>query len=212
MPTANPNYAHECNANKVKKEEGGLPLSFCFTPEQIAELFRFYVLEAPTAKGGITAAQKSRSLKQLGWSGKKLNELERKLLRASAMQSIVILGSSSLAETLKSMSFTNNLCIEHPRCLLQRPTKLKLQEDGQVKQLKDEVDTNRMQCLFRHMRNSFAHGNIQIFENRMVLLEDYATGSDSGQTAAILISSQALLDWIEIVETEGKVANESNAM
>ena len=59
---------------------------------------------------------------------------------------------------------------------------------------------SRIKALFRHMRNSFAHGNTYFFDNNMVLLED----KDGGKiTATILLPVHSLVDWIFIVDKNG---------
>lgn len=203
---SNPNYIHECTETLVSRDSGSTSISTCYSSEEIAELFRFYVLEAPVLKPDQTSKSPNlRSLKNLGWKdGSALNRLERKLLQASGMNSFIILGSTSISSTLEEMKLTDRICIAHPRCVLQRPTTLKLQEDGQITQNNRGTDVNRMQCLFRHLRNGFAHGCIRVFDKQAVLIEDYNTQGASTQTAAILLKAQTLLDWIEIIETQGK--------
>lgn len=203
--SSNPNYTHACGGRLVPHDSESASLSSCYSPEEISELFRFYVLEAPIKAGQGGKSAGLRYLKDLGWKDKSLNQLEGKLLQASEMSSFIILGSTSITATLKAMRFTDQICIEHPRCVLQRPTNLTLQEDGRVNQNNCTLDKNRMQGLFRHLRNGFAHGCIRIFGNSAVLIEDFnETKGQSVQTAAILVKAQTLLDWIEIVETQGK--------
>lgn len=50
-------------------------------------------------------------------------------------------------------------------------------------------------CLFRHIRNSFSHANTYFFDNDYMLLEDK---EKNRITARILIKQQTLLDWIKI--------------
>lgn len=197
-PTHNENYSHTCTANPVNRTDGLGDLSLVYTADEQATLYRFYIHEALTGKAEKSSST-TRSLADLGWAGtKKLNELERELLKAAGMHSFVMLGSNSIKETLKAMAFGDALCAEHPRCLLRRRTDLYLQETGVVRH---DYTQNRMECLFTHLRNGFAHGLVHVFDNGNVLIEDY---KDSKQTAAILVKAQTLLDWIEIVETQGK--------
>lgn len=203
----NPNYVHACTEPLAAKDSGARALASCYSADEIAELFRFYVLEAPALNPGKTTKNsRVRSLKDLGWKDSKtLNQLERKLLQASGISSFIILESTSISLTLKEMKLTDQICIAHPRCVLQRPTTLALQEDGQIERNNRKTDSSRMQCLFRHLRNGFAHGCIRVYDNRTILIEDFNknTGQDT-QTAAIFVRAQTLLDWIEIVETQGK--------
>ena len=75
----NENYQHVCDSTKFKLEGYRAPLSDCFTPDELSELFRFYVLQAPIAKDK-TALSTQRTLTSLGWNGPSIKILERKLL------------------------------------------------------------------------------------------------------------------------------------
>lgn len=59
----------------------------------------------------------------------------------------------------------------------------------------------KIKCLFRHIRNAFAHGNTYFFENENVLLEDK---DGKKVTARILIPQQALLEWTGIIDKSRK--------
>ena len=58
--------------------------------------------------------------------------------------------------------------------------------------------------LLTHMRNSLAHGCTYFFDNGNMLLEDRAAGSSGKTTAKILLPQSSFLDWIKIIDIDGK--------
>ena len=58
--------------------------------------------------------------------------------------------------------------------------------------------------LLTHMRNSLAHGCTYFFDNGNMLLEDRAAGSSGKTTAMILLPQSSFLDWIKIIDIDGK--------
>mgnify|MGYP001364947029 FL=1 len=113
----NENYQHACNSTKFKLEGYRAPLSDCFTPDELSELFRFYVLQAPIAKDK-TALSTQRTLTSLGWNGPSIKTLERKLLKASGLTSFIFIGSQTIDGTLENMALDKEICAEHPRAVL----------------------------------------------------------------------------------------------
>lgn len=87
------------------------------------------------------------------------------------------------------------ICAEHPRAVLHKDVKLTLREDNSIE--RRSGDENRMQCLFRHLRNGIAHGQTYLFPTGLVLIEDR---DGKRITARILIRKETLLAWIYIVE------------
>ena len=67
-------------------------------------------------------------------------------------------------------------------------------------------------CLFRHIRNAFAHNNVFFFENGNILLKDYQRDGDKQKdkkvTAAILIEFDTLFEWIRLIETDQERSEE----
>ena len=86
------------------------------------------------------------------------------------------------------------ICISHPRAVLMQNFTCSTDENEKVT-LKSEE--NRINAIFRHIRNALAHGNTFFFDNGMCLLEDK---DGKRRTAGILIPSRSLLDWIFIVD------------
>ena len=56
-----------------------------------------------------------------------------------------------------------------------------------------------VQCLLRHVRNAFAHGQTYILSNRMLLLCD----QDNKPTARILIKADTLVHWVKYIDIRG---------
>lgn len=108
--------------------------------------------------------------------------------------------------TLESMDLDskdkNCICISHPRTVLQWKTTLSIQEDGEVNVSTSET---RMECLFRHFRNSLAHNRTYVFtdieKGDTILLED-ADEASKKISARILIKTRTLLDWIDVVQSK----------
>ena len=71
----------------------------------------------------------------------------------------------------------------------------------EFEQTKLESKESRIKCLFRHIRNSLAHGDTFFFDNGNLLLEDK---DKSTITARILINQQTLIDCIKVIDKEGK--------
>ena len=210
-PKVNNNYIHSCDSTKFDIKKHKALITSCYEPNELKEIFRFYVLEAPILNQNKTSeAAGPRSLKELGWSGtQQLNKLEHLLLASSGLGTFAIMKSKSITETLKTMNLDDTICIEHPRCVICKPPKdLYYNEDGSL--FENQKNENRMQCLFRHIRNGIAHSLTYAFENEMILLEDRSDDRDC-ITAKILIHQKTLLDWIQIVETQGDEKQKADA-
>lgn len=104
------------------------------------------------------------------------------------------------------------ICIECPRGVLKWRYKSTITEDEELKfissknsnspQEEEDDETNdqheaMLSCLFRHIRNSFAHNNTYFFENGNLLLIDF--DSKNKVSAMLLIRQQTLLDWRALI-------------
>ena len=198
----NENYQHSCNSVKYSLEKYRADLSKHIAADEYSRIISFYLTQAPIQNKNTGETFGPRSLMQLGWCGNSdLNALESKLLTSSSISSFLFLKSSSINATLQAMNLEGEICIEHPRCVIQRTVKkLRYNEDGTI--ACEYTDSSRMQCLFRHIRNGIAHGRTCWFDNGMILIEDIG-GDGKTLTARILLSKDALLRWIDIVENEG---------
>ena len=195
----NENYVHSCNNPKVEMvvyiKNLSDPTASVYTPEQFQSIIDYYVSKAPTIKNnGKSDAFGLRSLSEIGWRGSALGTLERELIKSSEM-TLVFIRSDAITHTLKSMDLDISICCEHPRAVLKQKYNLSAKENGQVVVTNSET---RMECLFRHIRNSLAHARTYIFNNGNIMLEDR---DDNGTLSArILIKAQTLIDWMDIID------------
>ena len=159
------------------------------------KIINFYIFNAPILKNG-TSNGFNKSLKDYGWgtTQNNANKLERSLLKASKLGNFIFLKSSTIENTIDSMDLNSSICISHERAVLKLNGKVTAEEDGSFVFTESET---RMESLFRHIRNSFAHNRTYIFDNDFILLEDC---DDSNKiTAKILIEIKTLLKWIDVI-------------
>lgn len=199
---ANENYQHTCDEVKIPlADHEKCILQMGFTEDELKELLDMFLFHAPILKN--SAPDDSFGLKRLkdfGWTGnKELSKLEGKLLKASGMTVFCMVKScGKINDTLESMDLMEKICITHPRAVIKWNASVTLNENGTT-----EISTNesRMECLFRHLRNSLAHNHTYLFDNDNILIEDC---DDNGTVSArILMPRKALHDWVEIVKNSG---------
>jgi len=172
--------------------------------KDIALLWDFYVHHAPTKKNIDQKTPSIRHLSEYGWGGTageySILKLESSLCRIAGLQKIIMLKSSTIKETLASMGLNETGCITCSRAVLKHSIKIAIDEYGDTK-ISDN-DGNRMICLFRHIRNSFSHGNTYFFENGNMMLEDF----DENQkcSAKIILSANSLIEWIWAIDRQGR--------
>ena len=126
-----------------------------------------------------------------------MNRLEGRLLRAANLSVFCMIRADRIDQTLEAMDLDKTICCTHPRAVLRQLCSVRIQEDGSVNVSQGET---RMECLFRHVRNSLAHNHTYMFENGNILLED--CDDSSNISARILIPRDALLDWMKIIKKE----------
>lgn len=113
------------------------------------------------------------------------------------MSAFCLIKSDDIVNTLDSMNLTEKICVEHPRAVLKQNFKVTVLEDGTAVIAQQE---SRLECLFRHIRNSLAHNHTYLFENNNILLEDC---EENGKVSArILIPRDSLLEWIKIIRRD----------
>lgn len=169
------------------------------TSDEICTIFDFYVSHAPILDNSIKSDFGLRNLKDYGWKSTELTELERRLLRESGMDKIVIKLSKTIKQTLHENDLENEICLDTPRSVVLQNATVSLEESGKTKIERKET---RLMCFFRHIRNSLAHNRIYYFkEVDMILLEDM---DGTKITARILIKVHTLFDWISIIDKEHK--------
>ena len=196
----NENYIHACDYERVAIADHFAPLSHAgYTDSELASIYDFYVSQAPICKAQMNQNGNLKSLAGLGWRGttgeQSLPALERKLLRVSDMPMLCLVKGASIKDTLGQWNLRDSICTVHPRCVMQWNARVELMEDGSTRV---SVNETRMECLFRHIRNSLAHSLTFVFSSGTILLED--RGADQNHvTARILLKKQTLLDWMSVV-------------
>lgn len=205
----NENYKHVCDSTLINPSEHIRSISLAgYSDEEFKSIMDFYILHAPILKSDKTDAFGLKNLKDYGWRGNSdMNKLERELLKVSTIQMFCFIKSSSIQGTLDQMMLgKGNWCVEHPRAILKQDFDVKIFESGKVEITNSET---RMECLFRHMRNSIAHNHIYVFDNGNILFEDIDSQSKA-ITARILLTKETVLNWISVVKKEQVVKNPSD--
>lgn len=198
---ANENYIHACGEPLVDAKKRINSISCAgYSDEEFKKIIEFYLFNAPTLKNNRNNQFGLKSLKSYGWRGNSdMCKLERELLKAANMSSFCFVKSSSIALTLNQMLLgSEKWCIFHLRAVLNQEYNCDVLETGKVEITNKET---RMECLFRHIRNSLAHNHVYVFSNGNIVLED--TDAQNGKiTARILLNKSTLLEWIRIIRKE----------
>lgn len=181
-----------------------------FSPEEINLIWDFYVTHQIVGSDDVKEDSLNRSVKDYGWqtSNSKLDgylAIEFNMIQTAEMDDFIIKRTNKLAKHLADNDLKNDhLVIEHPRAVLKQNYTCTPDEDEIAK---NESKESRIAAIFRHIRNSLAHGNTYFFENGYVLLEDK---EGKTITAAILLKKQTLLDWIYVVDKNNKFYSRKN--
>jgi hypothetical protein len=192
-----PRYAHSCDHEKVKFTGYKKSIYDSDIPKNhLALIWEFYVTRTLTSEGkGL-----SRKLNDYGWNGNDYRSLEKQLCKIASMKQndMLLIRSKSISETMKAMDMDEAGCPHCSRMIMKRDFSIESNENDELKFFYSEP---RVYCLFRHIRNSLAHSQIYLFDNDFVMFEDK---EDKTITAKILIPRGALLDWIWIIDKNGK--------
>lgn len=193
---------HICTSKKYDIQNRKMAIKDSgFSADEVNLIWDFYVTKSPAEQSA-----QSISFTNYGWANTTNKEngypaLENALAKDAGIESFYMIRATSIKNTLNSVDLGNRtICIEHPRAVLIQKYSVKVEENETMKLNPEE---SRVACLFRHIRNSFAHGNTYFFENDMMLLEDK---DKSTITARILMPRKSLLSWIDIVDKD-KISN-----
>lgn len=196
----NENYIHNCGNQKTVLNKYIKSITdMGFTDTELVEVLSFFLFKSPTLQTGkVDDPFGSRSLKSYGWKGNSdMSKLEGSLLRAAGLSNFYFIKSDEITGTLKMMNLCDEICSDHPRAVLKQNFRVNVLEDGTVSISQQET---RMECLFRHIRNSFAHNHTYFFPNDNILLENCDVNGKV--SARILMPKDALLKWIGIVRKD----------
>lgn len=195
-------FEHRCEANKVQKSAYKRSLKdSTFSHAQINMIWDFYVTHA--LSGGTDL---ERSIENYGWqkNDNKVNgypAIEKALSENAGLDNnMCFIRAKTCKDTLDAMNLRNDrICIEHPRAVMLRNYTIQVDENEKMQFAGGQGSENNVMSLFRHIRNSLAHGNTYFFDNGYMLLEDK---DGKTVTASILINQQTLLDWIRVIDKD----------
>lgn len=192
-------FSHLCSRDAFPFEEHKQPLiDSDLSQRNINLIWDFYVARSPSESSGL-----SITLKDYGWNDTKdtlrlgsLAQLEASLLETANIpkERCAIIRRKSIDKTLNSLALSTKGCICCPRIALTQDYSIEISEKEELKYGSKE---SRMHCLFRHIRNSLAHGNTYLFDNDFIMLEDKYGKTE---TAKIMIHRRTLIDWIFAVD------------
>lgn len=193
---------HICTSKKYDIQNRKMAIKDSgFSADEVNLIWDFYVTKSPAEQ-----STQSISFTNYGWADTTSKEngypaLENALAKDAGIESFYMIRATSIKNTLNSVDLGNRtICIEHPRAVLMQRYSILVDENENMQFQHEE---KRVTCLFRHIRNSFAHGNTYFFENDMMLLEDKDKNTI---TARILIPRKSLLSWIDITNKD-KILN-----
>ena len=159
---------HICTSEKydIQKQKIAIKDSG-FSSDEVNLIWDFYVTKSPAEQSA-----QSTSFVNYGWADTTDKErypaLENALAKDAGIESFYMIRAKTIKDTLNLVDLGNRtICIEHPRAVLMQSYNIIIDETEKM-QLKS--GESRIKCLFRHIRNSFAHGNTYFFENDMLLL------------------------------------------
>jgi len=165
--------------------------------ETQAIIWDFYV-----TRSFANSASQKRQVKDFGISQIPFDEMIKvakikpgfwKILPCSSMKNTLVQLDLETERKIKNSDKKEEIAID-----IETPRFCCLQPFTVNEELKILGSCSQAECLFTHIRNSFAHGNTYFFDNGNILLED-----KSGKTTAkILISTNTLVDWIKLIDSK----------
>lgn len=171
-------------------------------------LFDFYLLNCPYAKSDKSTKSSSTAidLSTNGWTGIKLNQLMQWISANFFNEEelcFVYRVSNNVNETIQDFELNaKHACVSHPRCVLHINNKVSVSESGVCKV---KLTETYITCLFRHIRNAFAHSNFAIKQDGRLLLLDTSSKpntSDANKkyTFGMVTDIDFLINLKELVE------------
>ena len=196
-------FEHRCLAEKVSKKDNKKSLKeSSFSYAQIDMIWDFYVTHTISGGTGL-----ERTIVDYGWDNTNskiigYGAIETELFGTSYFEKICFIRAKKCTDTLGAMDLSNDLiCISHPRAVMLQNFDIVINENESINYNSSSNSESKLNALFRHIRNAFAHANTYFFDNGMMLLEDK---DGKKVTAAVLIKQQTLLDWIKIIDKDEK--------
>lgn len=192
-------FSHSCEVEKKSKSANKKSIKDSpFSYAQIDMIWDFYVTHTISGGSGL-----SRTLLDYGWENTNNQKtgygaVEKELLSSKYFEKICFIRAKECKDTLSAMDLSNDMvCSSHTRAVLLQKFHIIIDENESIKYDSSSQAESKLNALFRHLRNSFAHANTYFFDDGTVLLEDY---EGKKITASILINQQTLLDWIRFID------------
>ncbi|MGI6670075.1 MAG: hypothetical protein ACOX58_00575 [Christensenellales bacterium] len=190
-------FTHSCDTERLQITNSIRSINDYFDDRKIlADIWEFYVTKTPSM-----LSSQSIEFEYFGWRNTVsktdgYGALEKLLYSyISADFKLLYVRAKSISDSLKEVGLSGNiLCVDHPRGVLMQNFSYSHKENETVKV---ESSESKVNCLFRHIRNSLAHGNTYLFDNGNILLEDK---DKSKITARIIIPIVALHKWMIVVK------------
>lgn len=175
------------------------------------ELRDFYLLRCPYAKSDESSSSSTASLNlsDNGWEKDKLHQLMQWVGSHFLDEEGLLLLSFKVSDSVNDTIREFGMDVEDPapfpnRCVLQINNKASVSELGECRiKLKEAYAT----CLFRHIRNSLAHGNYKVADQGRVLLVDSSSKPNTANnnkrfTFGLLCGISFLEDLKTLVENK----------
>ena len=193
-------FSHNCAGVKQSKTEFQKSIhQSLFSKEQISIIWDFYVTRSLSG-----SSEQPLSMEDYGWNATRSKTdgypaIEKQLSAVANIDTFAIIRAKSISGTVTALGLSNDrICIDHPRAVLAQKFEYQHDENEKVIVVSKE---SRIHSIFRHMRNSFAHGLTYFFDNGYLLLEDK---DGKKLSASILIAQSTLLEWIAVIDVHGK--------
>lgn len=185
--------AHRCSALKIDKKQYKKSIyNADYSEQELNMIWDFYVTHSLSGDSNL-----SRTVSEYGWPRNNTKRLEQALLDEANMGQFWLIKSKNIDQALEVAGLKDDeICIQHPRSVLKQHCDIDVDLYEEVKFSKEEP---RIKTIFKHIRNSLAHGCTYFFDNQNLLLEDKR---GNNITAEILISQRTLLDWIFVVDKD----------
>lgn len=169
-----------------------------FSENEINIIWDFYVTKSVAASASQKRTPSDYGSRSLPWSEMKT---------AAGFTSIKILAANSINKTLADLDLDidergqknkvlgpKEIDIDYSRLACVTPYTIADEEEPKAK-------IGEAESVLTHIRNAFAHGNTYFFDNGFMLLEDKSNGVI---TARIMMKRSTLIEWIHIVDKEGR--------
>ena len=188
----------------ISKYKKSIRDSTIWSSEEVSIIWDFYVTKSVAASASQQRAAKDYGLKEmpvdtlLDYSG--VLAEKREMLMADRIDGVlkeygfVYMGKDPNTKEVVEIPIE----IDSPRLVCMQPYSITDRNKPVAK------GGGKGVTLLTHMRNSLAHGCTYFFDNGNMLLEDRAAGSSGKTTAMILLPQSSFLDWIKIIDIDGK--------